>query len=110
MKNSLFSVALAAAMLVAAPLADATVIHLHANLAGANEVPPTGSPGTGFADLTLDTAAATLQGHIVFSGLIGPTTAAHIHCCLASPFLTGVNVGVATLVPAFPGFPLGVMS
>ena len=30
--------------------------------------------------------------------------------CLASPFLTGVNVGVATTVPAFPGFPLGVTS
>src|SRR5262249_61942689 len=37
------------------------------------------------------------------------TTAAHIHCCLASPFLTGANVGVATLLPAFPGFPLGVL-
>ena len=38
------------------------------------------------------------------------TTASHIHCCLASPFLPGVNVGVATTVPTFPGFPLGVTS
>ena len=30
--------------------------------------------------------------------------AAHIHCC--APL--GTNVGVATTVPAFPGFPLGV--
>jgi hypothetical protein len=81
---------------------------LHANLSGANEVPPTGSPGTGFGDFDLDTVAQTLTGHIVFSGLTAPTSAAHIHCCLPSPFLTGVNVGVATLVPAFPGFPLGV--
>jgi hypothetical protein len=66
--------------------------------------------GTGVVDLDLDTTAQTLAGHIVFSGLGFPTTAAHIHCCLASPFLAGVNVGVATLVPAFPGFPLGVMS
>jgi PEP-CTERM putative exosortase interaction domain len=51
-----------------------------------------------------------LAGHIVFSGLAGITTAAHIHCCLASPFLAGVNVGVATVVPAFPGFPIGVTS
>jgi hypothetical protein len=32
--------------------------------------------------------------------------AAHIHCC--APL--GTNVGVATTVPAFPGFPLGVTS
>jgi hypothetical protein len=110
MKNSLFALALAAAMLVAAPLAHANLIHFHVNLSGANEVPPTGSLGTGAADLELDTVAQTLAGHIVFSGLTGITTAAHIHCCLASPFLAGVNVGVATVVPAFPNFPLGVTS
>src|SRR6266699_4095821 len=110
MKNSLFSLMLAAAMLIAVPSAQANLILFHVNLSGANEVPPTGSPGTGFADLTLDTIAETLLGHIEFYGLLAPTTAAHIHCCLASPFLTGVNVGVATLVPAFPGFPLGVTS
>ena len=110
MKHSLFSLALAAAMLVAAPLAHATLIHFHVNLSPGNEVPPTASTGTGQADLFLDTVAQTLQGHIVFSGLTSNTTAAHIHCCLASPFLTGVNVGVATVVPAFPGFPLGVTS
>jgi CHRD domain len=44
------------------------------------------------------------------AGLPSGTTASHIHCCLASPFLTGVNVMVATAVPTFPGFPLGVTS
>ncbi len=110
MKHSLPSLVLAAALLVAAPSAHATLIHFHFNLSGTNEVPPTGSLGTGVVDLDLDTTAQTLAGHIVFSGLGFPTTAAHIHCCLASPFLTGVNVGVATVVPAFPGFPIGVMS
>jgi hypothetical protein len=110
MKTSLFSLAMAAAIVVAAPLTHASLIDLHVNLSGTNEVPPTPSPGNGFADLVLDTTAETLAGHIVFSGLTGNTTAAHIHCCLASPFLTGVNVGVATLVPAFPGFPIGVTS
>lgn len=110
MKRSLFSLVLAAAMLVAAPSARATVIFIHVDLRGTNEFPANASTGTGFADLQLDTVAQTLQGHIVFSGLTGVTTAAHIHCCLASPFLTGVNVGVATLIPAFPGFPLGVKS
>lgn len=110
MRHSLFPLALAAAMLMAAPLAQATLIHFHFNLSGANEVPATPSLGTGEVDLNLDTTAQTLAGSIVFSGLTSTTTAAHIHCCLASPFLTGANVGVATLVPAFPGFPLGVMS
>ena len=110
MKHSLFASALAAAMLVAAPLADAALIHLSVNLIGSNEVPPSGSSATGVASLDLDTTAQTLTGHIVFSGLTANTTAAHIHCCLASPFLTGANVGVATVVPAFPNFPLGVRS
>src|SRR5436853_897930 len=110
MKHSLPSLVLAAALLVAAPSAYATLIHFHFNLSGANEVPPTPSLGIGVVDLDLDTTAQTLAGNIVFSGLSGATTAAHIHCCLASPFLTGMNVGVATLLPAFPGFPLGVMS
>ena len=110
MKHSLFASALAAAMLVAAPLADAALIHLSVNLIGSNEVPPSGSLATGVASVDLDTTAQTLTGHIVFSGLGTNTTASHIHCCLASPFLTGVNVGVATVVPAFPGFPIGVTS
>jgi hypothetical protein len=82
-KNSLFALALAAAMLVTAPLARAALIHLHADLFAANEVPPTSSTGTGFGDFDLDTTAQTLHGHIVFSGLTGITTASHIHCCLA---------------------------
>jgi hypothetical protein len=110
MKTFLSTLALAVVTLVAAPLTHASFIHLSVNLLGANEVPPTSSLGRGTADFTLDTVARTLQGHIVFSGLTGTTTAAHIHCCLPSPFLTGVNVGVATLVPAFPGFPIGVTS
>jgi hypothetical protein len=51
-----------------------------------------------------------MQVQINFSGLSGVTTASHIHCCLASPFLSGVNVGVATTTPTFTGFPLGVKS
>jgi hypothetical protein len=110
MKHSLPSLVLAAALLVAAPLTHASLIHLHADLIGANEFPPVVSAGTGFGDFDLDTTAQTLHGHIVFSGLTGTTTASHIHCCLASPFLMGVNAGVATAVPFFLGFPIGVTS
>jgi hypothetical protein len=80
-----------------------------ANLTQALEIPPTGSMATGSATITLDPAANTLRVQVTFSGLTSNTVMAHIHCCLASLF-ANANVGVATTVPAFPGFPLGVTS
>jgi hypothetical protein len=104
------SVILIAGLMLQSPTAHATPITFVANLTQANEVPPTGSPATGFASVVLDPMAQTIQVNVTFSGLTTPDTAAHIHCCLPSPLDPGVNVGVATTVPAFPGFPLGVMS
>jgi len=76
-----------------------------AGLSGANERPdPVPSPGTGLAVVVLDPTAETIQILATFSSLTSPTTAAHIHCC--APINT--NAGVATTVPAFIGFPLGV--
>ena len=60
----------------------------------------------GFAIVTVDTTADTLHVQEIFSGLESPTTASHIHCCAVQP----TNVGVATTLPSFPGFPLGVTS
>jgi hypothetical protein len=91
-------------------MASASPIEFEADLSGFNEVPPTGSPGTGFALVTIDPVADTMAVHVTFSGLLGNTTASHIHCCLPSPFLAGVNANVATTTPTFPGFPLGVTS
>jgi hypothetical protein len=72
---------------------------------------PEGGPaatGTGFARVTFDTDIFSMRVEATFSGLSGNTTASHIHCCTASP---GVgNVGVATQLPSFVGFPLGVKS
>ena len=96
-----------AATLLAVPGAHATQFHFAVNLSGANEVPPVSPAGTGQALVTLDPTAQTLQLNVTFSGLTSPDVAAHIHCCLAIPFVPG-NVGVATAVPAFPGFPLNV--
>src|SRR5437016_11730167 len=79
-----------------------------ANLDGLTESPPNASPGTGFAQVTLDLALHTLQIDVTFSGLMGTTTAAHIHAPTLSP-LTG-NAGVATQTPYFVGFPIGVTS
>lgn len=88
--------------------AQATPIVLHTTLSGSNASPPNASPGTGYATVTYDDTAHTLDVEIAFSGLTGTTTAAHIHCCTAVPS-TG-TAGVATPTPTFPGFPLGVTS
>jgi hypothetical protein len=98
----------AAAILVALAAAPAhtQVTVFTAALNGASEVPPTGSPATGSATVTLDEALNTLLVNESFSGLIGGgATGAHIHCC-APP---GVNGPVAVdFVPN--GFPLGATS
>ena len=73
-------------------------------LTGAQEVPPTGSPGIGSALVTIDTATNMLTVNVSFAGLLSPTIASHIHCCTPP----GANAMVATAVPTFPGFPLGV--
>ena len=104
MKRLLLLVAIA---LLYAPVARATPIVLTAVLSGLNEIPAVATPATGLATVTLDPVAQTLQLNVTFSGLTSPDVAAHIHCCLPSPFAQ-MNVGVATTIPAFPGFPLGV--
>src|SRR2546425_737445 len=96
--------ALMAAPMLAALPAHAIPVPLSTTLSGANEVPPIVSPGTGQVRASLDAAANTLFLNVTFSGLLANTSAAHIHCC--APL--GTNAAVATTVPAFPGFPLGV--
>jgi hypothetical protein len=102
--------ALVAGLMLPVPPSHADIFTLTGNLTGESEVPPSGSTGTGQATITLDTILHMMRVQASFSGLGSNTTAAHIHCCLASPFLTGVNVPVATTAPTFPGFPLGVTS
>jgi hypothetical protein len=109
MKRFVFSLLIGAALLLPARAAYAIPITFVANLSGANEIPPSGSPGTGLATVVLDPVAHTIQINVKFSGLTTPNTAAHIHCCLPFPF-DPVNIGVATTVPTFPGFPTGATS
>jgi hypothetical protein len=97
---------IAAALMLPVPAAYAIPVTFVGNLAGANEVPPIASLGTGLATVVLDPTAQTIQVNATFSGLTSNDVAAHIHCC--APL--GTNAGVATTVPAFPGFPLGVTS
>jgi hypothetical protein len=95
----------AAALMLSGPAARAIPMTFGGILSGANEVPPNNSPGGGTVTVVLDPTAETIQILASFFGLTAPDTAAHIHCCQTMP---GTNVGVATTVPAFAGFPLGV--
>ncbi len=87
-----------------ASAAHAVPIFFAADLSGPAENPPNASPGTGSALVAYDPAAHTLRVQVEFSGLLAPTTVAHIHCCIAAPG----TVMVATTTPTFPGFPAGV--
>jgi hypothetical protein len=66
------------------------------------------SPGVGSGTVDYDSTAHTLGLSVTFSGLVGTTTASHIHAPTATPF-TG-TAGVATTTPSFALFPLGVTS
>ncbi|MEO8411865.1 MAG: CHRD domain-containing protein, partial [Propionivibrio sp.] len=91
-----------------APLAGATVISYSTMLSGLAEEPANASPGSGIAMLTMDTTAHAMRVEASFTNLSGVVTAAHVHCCTPTP--GAGNIGVATALPTFPGFPLGVTS
>src|SRR5579859_7609783 len=76
--------------------AHADTIAYGASLKETNEVPPNASPGTGTAIFTLNGNLLTIDE--LFTGLTGPATAAHIHCC--APL--GVNAAVAVPFTPFP--------
>lgn len=98
---SAFAVLVAALVSTALQAAPITLV---ANLSAANENPPNPSTGTGTAYVIIDDDADFMRVIVTFSGLTGTTTVSHIHCCVAPPG----NVGVATELPSFPGFPAGV--
>src|SRR5258706_4316935 len=92
------------ALLAALPAAQAQIYRV--TLSGANEIPVANTPGTGSAIITLNSTTHEMRVVATFSGLVGNSTASHVHCCAVQP----VNVGVATTTPTFPGTPLGVTS
>lgn len=100
------AVALAATVL-ALPASAAPIVFF-TTLDGASESPPVASLGTGWARVTIDEVALTMQVEAMFEDLVGTTTVAHIHCCTAEP--GAGNVGVASYPGTFPGFPAGVTS
>jgi CHRD domain len=105
MRHLLRLIALVAPMLMLL-VSVCQAIPFTASLDGPSENPPVPSPGTGTAFVDFDIVANTLHVEASFSDLVGLTTVAHIHCCVAPPG----TAGVATTTPTFPGFPVGVMS
>lgn len=101
-----------AIVFLGAPSAWAAPILFTATLTGPDEVPPNASPATGTAMVTIDDAAHTMRVEVTFSGLVGTTTASHIHVIDGPGDITfGDTAGpVATTTPSFVGFPLGVTS
>ena len=102
-----------AAMLVAATGAGAQSVQLQARLDQAQEVPPSGSPATGFGTLLYNASAGTINVTLSFQGLTGTTVPvgagnapAHVH--LAPPGVNGPIVipliGVSTGVTFFNNY------
>jgi len=104
MNKSVKLIGVVLAVLMLSAIAKADQLAFTTTLTGSQEVPPTGSPGIGSALVTLDTVTNLLTVNVSFAGLVSPTIASHIHCCTPP----GANAMVATTVPTFPGFPLGV--
>ncbi len=88
--------------------AQAQLSTFQAVLSGPAESPPNASPGTGFTTVTIDPTTHMLHVVVSFSGLLGNTTASHIHAPTPNPF--SGTASVATQTPTFSGFPLGVTS
>jgi len=72
------------------------IVSHNALLDGAQEVPASGSAGTGWGVFVVDTAANTLKYHVAFGGLGSAETAAHFH----GVALHGTNAGVLQALPA----------
>lgn len=110
MKKALSTLLLSTAVLLASTGAHAAIIRFQALLDGPSWLPDATvlTPATGNALVLIDTDTHTMRVQIDFTGLLGTTTASHIHCCTLTP-LTGL-AGVATTTPSFVGFPLGVTS
>jgi hypothetical protein len=101
-KRLLFSGPLVFVLALAIP-AHADTIYT-ATLLGSNEVPPTGSPATGFGTFILNGNFLSIDES--FSGLTTPANAAHIHCCVPA----GVNAIVAVPFTPFPNTTSGTFN
>ena len=100
---------LAASLALGATAASAHTVTYVGTLSNLGEpAAAAGSLGTGTVSVAFDDDTFTMKVDVSFSGLSGTSTASHIHCCTAAA--GAGSAGVATPVPTFPLFPLGVTS
>ncbi len=85
---------------------SAAVFVYWAPMDGPSEAPPNASTGIGFVQLDWNDVANSMRIQASFSKLTGNTTQAHIHGPTPDP--NAKTAGVATQLPSFTGFPLGV--
>ena len=78
------------ALLASGSPSHAATVTFKADLKGSSEVPPNQTTGTGSVTATFDPATKELTYSGTFSGLTGPTMAAHFH----GPAEAGKNAGV----------------
>ncbi|AXA90089.1 CHRD domain-containing protein [Massilia sp. YMA4] len=107
--KALTTLALVSTALTAGATVQIAPSHVYtAQLSGASEDPPNGSTATGSARIGFDIGTHTLTIDVTFSGLLGDSTNAHLHCCTALP--GAGTAGPATSTPTLSGFPSGVRS
>ena len=87
-----------AAVTLAASAAQGAIVQYAASLNGPSESPPNQSPATGSATFAYDTDTHSLTISIIFSGLVGTTTVAHIHAdtAVAGTGTAGVASGLTS--------------
>ncbi|MYM24568.1 CHRD domain-containing protein [Duganella sp. FT135W] len=109
MKQCIRNAAVAAGLLCAAIVsAGASAATYTTILTGAKEAVPNTSEGIGAATVKFDATTHVLEIGEAFAGLLGDSAASHIHCCTSTP--GDGTAGVATEIPTFTGFPLGVQT
>jgi len=77
------------------------------DLDGPSAAPPNGSPGTGFAIVTIDDLAHTMLVEVYFGDLLTPVTAAQLHVINGpgDPNPADTIGPSAMTAPTLPGFP-----
>ncbi len=101
-RPTLYACLAVAAVALAPSLAAAADQRFTATMGGSSEVPPTGSPGTGQVQATLDPQTRVLHYTVTFRGLTGPATMAHFH----GPAPVGANAGVEVPLGNAPTSPI----
>ena len=94
-RKALVALTLASVLSLAVP-SMAETINFKADLKASSEIPPNDSKGSGFVTATYDSASKKLSYKGNYSGLTGPTTAAHFHGPAEPGNNAGVQVPVAT--------------